>query len=58
MKGGTAMAKRDQRRQVRRLVLAMEDEIVRALKARAALEGTTVSKLVAAWVRTWMKKSR
>jgi hypothetical protein len=39
----------------RRLVLEMDESVIRALKARAAMEGTTVSKLVEEWVRSWAK---
>lgn len=36
-----------------RLMLTLAEDLIRALKVRAAQEGTTVSKLVTAWVRTW-----
>lgn len=41
-----------------RLMLTLEPEIIRALKVRAAQEGTTVSKLVTVWVRSWASPRR
>lgn len=42
----------------RRVMLSLEEEVIRALKVRAAQEGTTMSKLVAAWVRSWGRPRR
>lgn len=41
-----------------RVMVTLEDALIRALKVRAAEEGTTVSKLVTAWVRSWASPRR
>lgn len=40
----------------RRLVVALEEEVYRAVKMRAARELTTAAQLITAWVRSWEKK--
>ena len=43
--------------QVYRLVLRLPRDIIYHLKARAAAERTSVSALVAEWVRSWKEKA-
>ncbi len=38
---------------MRRLMLLLPEDVIRALKARAALDGVDPRDLVAAWVRSW-----
>lgn len=38
---------------MRRLILLLPEDVVRTLKARAALEGVAPRDLVTAWVRSW-----
>jgi hypothetical protein len=39
-----------------RLTLELPEDVARALKARAALEGVAPRDLVVAWVRTWKEQ--
>lgn len=41
---------------MRRLILLLPAEVIRALKARAAAEDKAPRDLVAAWVRSWKDK--
>lgn len=41
---------------IRRLALELPEDVVRALKARAALEGLAPRDLVVAWVRSWTER--
>lgn len=50
--------KRRQRAVKQQLAVMLEPELVIALKVRAAQERTTVSKLIADWVRSWAKPRR
>ncbi len=45
-------------REVYRLVLLLPRDIIYYLKARAAAERTSVSALVADWVRSWKEVKR
>lgn len=38
---------------MRRLMLLLPEDVVRTLKARAALEGVNPRDLITAWVRSW-----
>ena len=40
---------------MRRLMLTLPEDIIRALKARAALEGMDPRDLLIQWVRSWAK---
>ncbi|HEV8663432.1 MAG TPA: hypothetical protein VGT06_09885 [Candidatus Methylomirabilis sp.] len=41
---------------MRRLILLLPEDVGRALKARAALEGVAPRDLVVAWVRSWTER--
>lgn len=41
-----------------RLMLTLEETEIKALKVRAIEEGTTVSKLVRGWLRSWSPERR
>ena len=38
---------------IRRLTLELPEDVIRALKARAALEGVNPRDLITSWVRSW-----
>jgi len=39
----------------RRLTLQLPDDVIRALKGRAGLEGVDPRDLITSWVRSWAK---
>ncbi len=41
---------------MRRLLLLLPEDVIRALKARAALEGVNPRDVITAWVRSWQKE--
>jgi hypothetical protein len=38
---------------MRRLILLLPEDVVRTLKARAALEGVNPRDLITAWIQSW-----
>lgn len=41
---------------MRRLLLLLPEDVIRTLKARAALEGVAPRDLIVAWVQSWQRQ--